>query len=154
MVRVAFQDCKCAIELFQQDDPGQLVSKRYLAEGNYQIGRLASFLGESISRTDAEKDILRTAVLLVAQELCKLLRAELAPALVEKNESRTGATGGFFCQLHQAGFIAHFVRFGFRIARKPLEIFSGKRLDCRFFSFSDPCNAELHRSDLYSNHAK
>src|SRR6267142_2347922 len=148
VVRVAFQDCKCAVELFQQNHACEFVGKRDLAEGEHLVGRLAGFLRKSVGRADPEQDILSTAVLLVAQELRKLLRAELPSALVEKNESRAGATGGFFRQFHQSGFVAHFVRFGLCVAGEPFQIFGSKRLDCWLVSFPNPRNAELHRRHL------
>jgi hypothetical protein len=41
VVRMPSKDCKCAIELFGEHDPGQLMGKGHGAEGEQQIGAVA-----------------------------------------------------------------------------------------------------------------
>jgi hypothetical protein len=41
VVWVPRKDCKCAIELFGEHDPGQLMRKGHGAEGEQQVGALA-----------------------------------------------------------------------------------------------------------------
>src|SRR5438270_338649 len=71
VVRMSLQDCKRAIELFEQHDAGEFMRERHLAEREREVGGVAGGGGESVCRADGEDELLRAAVLLVAEELRK-----------------------------------------------------------------------------------
>src|SRR5882757_1869730 len=51
VIGVASKDCKCAVELLGQHDPGELMREGHGSEGKQEIGALARLLLPSIRRT-------------------------------------------------------------------------------------------------------
>lgn len=52
MVRMSFEDGERPIHLLEHDQQGEFMGYRHFSKGELQIGLLASFVAESISRAD------------------------------------------------------------------------------------------------------
>src|SRR5215472_4734121 len=85
MVRMACEDCKCAIDLFGEDDPGDGVRQGHGTQRHEQARSFFRVFRPPVSGTDREDNLLSAAVALTAQPFCKFLRAHLASATVEQN---------------------------------------------------------------------
>lgn len=144
---MALQDCKCPIDLLQQDDPCQFVRQGHLAERKYQVCGPAGSVAEPIRRADGEEQVLRAAILLVAQQLGKLFRGKLPPPGIKQDQDWRGAAAPGFGQLQQRCLGGQFMRLCSQISRDAVEIFAGQRANRRFLGLADPGNLKFHRND-------
>src|SRR5438045_3945042 len=90
VIRMALQNGEATVELFQQDDAGELMRQRDLAEGENGLGLRPGRVAPAISGPDGEQQLLRTVRLVVLQEVGDLFRGELFAARVEQYQLGLG----------------------------------------------------------------
>src|SRR5437868_5905312 len=84
MVRMPLQDCKCPVELLEQNHTRQFMRKRHLAQREQLIGVLKHSRRKPICGTYSEEQRLRSARLMSVNEAGKFLRRELLPVRVQQ----------------------------------------------------------------------
>lgn len=86
---MAAQDREAAVDLLEQDHPGQPVRQGDPAERDEPPGPPAQHVGVAVGPADRERDRSAAAVLLLAaEERGQLLAGELVAALVEREQER------------------------------------------------------------------
>src|SRR5574341_168528 len=148
VIGMSLEDCKCPVELFQQNHTGELVGEGHLAEGEDEVGGVPALVGEAVGGTDGEEQLLGAAVLLVAQQFGELLGGELAAALVEQDERGPRAPGVALSQLQERLLAGQLVRLGGQVALQAPEVLLGEGADGGLFGFADPGDAQFHRTKL------
>ena len=108
VVWVPRKDCKCAIELFGEHDPGQLMGKGHGAKGEQQVGAVAGGLRPAIGRPDSEVQVLGAGVPLPPDPGSELFGGHGAAPCVEQNESG-GRASGFLKRFPERGFAGELI---------------------------------------------
>src|SRR6201996_9428593 len=98
VVGMPSKDCKCAIELFGEHDPGQLMGKGHGAEGEQQVGAVAGFLRPAVGRPDGEVQVLGAGVAFPSDPGSELFGGHGAAASIEPEEPG-GCASGFLKRL-------------------------------------------------------
>src|ERR1700728_3311462 len=91
MIRMASEDGEGAIDLFGEDDTGQVVSHGHGAEREELRGTLPGFIGPAVGGTDGEDDELPALVALAAEPLGEFCGGHLFAPFVEEDDERRGA---------------------------------------------------------------
>jgi len=141
---MAFENGEGAINLLEENDAGEFVGQRHLAEGDGGGGGFAGLVGETVGRTDGQHERLRVAVLMVLEKLCEIFGGKRLASRVEEDEGVGGMGPHFFAQLQESGFIGEHERLDWSVAGDALEIFVGEGLDGGIFGFADPGDFEFH----------
>ena len=74
-----------SINLFQKDDPSQLMWKRHRRQAQQEIGLIADSIREADIPSQHERDAMGLLYRQSLEPLCKLQRLHRAPSLVEDN---------------------------------------------------------------------
>ena len=111
MVRMTLENCKCTIELFQQNHAGEFMRQSHLAQRELELRGVSGFRGESVCSADSEQKLLRAACLVVVNKLREFFRRELLPAGIKQNQHGRGARRGFVHLLEERGFAGEFLGF-------------------------------------------
>jgi hypothetical protein len=91
MVGVASHDCKCAVDLFGEDDPGQFMRQRHGAEGKQQVGGGSRVRRPAACRADGEDDGLPARVPLALEPGGEVFGGVGFAPGIEKNEQGRGS---------------------------------------------------------------
>ena len=86
VIRMPSKDCKCTVDLFAEDDAGELVRQDHGAEGKKQTGLRALLVRPAVGGADGEDDPLAAFIALAAEPSRKLLGRELTAAGIEENQ--------------------------------------------------------------------
>ena len=86
---MAAQDREAAVDLLEQDHPGQPVRQGDPAERDQPAGPPAQHVGVSVGPADRERDRATAPVLLLApEERGQLLAGDLLASLIERDQER------------------------------------------------------------------
>ena len=91
MIRVPGKNGEGAVDLFGDDDAGELVRLSHFSEREEQVGALARLFGPAVGGADGKDDELAACVAFAAQPAGEILRGHLFAVFVEQNEERGGA---------------------------------------------------------------
>lgn len=129
VIRVPRQDCKCTVDLFADEDAGELVGKGHGAEGEQQASAGAIGAGPAVGRTEREDGVLAAFVALAAQPLGQRLRGKLFAAFVEHDQQRRGSAFEAVDPLEKRSGGFEYAGFGFGIDLRPLQVLCGGRVE-------------------------
>ena len=73
MIGMALENCKCPINLLQQNDSREFVRKRHFAQGDRFVGGPPRAIRKAVCRSDGKDDLLDVRGLLGFDELCQFL---------------------------------------------------------------------------------
>jgi hypothetical protein len=91
MIRVPAEDRESAVDLFAEDDAGELVGEGQGSEGEGLAGAATRFSGPAIAGADGEDQKLASLIALAPQPIGESLGGALASALIEEDNQRGGA---------------------------------------------------------------
>jgi len=154
MIRVAAEDGKGAVDLFAEDDAGELVGQSHGAEGEMLGGAAARGGGPAVSGADGEDEELAALVALAAEPLGQGCRGELTAALVEERQERSG-TGALALDgvpesvfgAEEGSFQAGFAGAG-QERRDAVEVETGEGVEGVAGTGADSSDPELHGTSV------
>lgn len=91
VVRVPRQNCKCTIDLFADEDAGELVRKGHGAEGEQQAGTGAIGAGPPVDGAKREDDVLAALIAPLSQPLGEGCGGKLFAALIKHHQHGRGS---------------------------------------------------------------
>lgn len=95
MIGMPCKDAGCAVELFEQQRPGQKVRPSRLAKGNQKVGVLTLDLRMTIGSSDHKARFADTTIPPFLELCGQLFGGQIAPTLVQQNGTHGGQRIGY-----------------------------------------------------------
>ena len=141
MVGLAAQDREAAVELLEEDHPGEAVGKGDAAESQEERGAPAELLGEPVGAPDREDDRPAAAALgLLVEEPRDLLRGAVLAPLVEEDQGVPFGEGA-----RQGRFVPDLSDGEIRVAAQAFLVLRLRSLEVGLLQPTDGEDEELQR---------
>jgi hypothetical protein len=151
VVRVARENCKCAVELLGEDETGEGVGERERAEGEQEGGALAGGVGPSAGGADGEEDVLLALIAALPEPCGEGLGRKLAAAAIEKNNGDGSAAMPAIKPFEERVFSSEGLGLASGELGAAVEVKRGESLKgvSRSRARTDVGDGELHGGELY-----